>query len=825
MTNRPLELTDTRLIDELRKSQRQLADAQSLAHLGSFEWEIDSNEVRWSDELYRIYGLEPRQFGATFEAFLGRIHPDDRERVAETIRATVETGRPFEMTERIVHADGSIRILESRGHMIDGRLVGVCRDVTELRSIERERDELNQRERAARLAAEEAHEQVREILERVTDAFVALDRNWRYIYVNQRAAEIFGRARESLLGKHIWTEFPDGVGQPFHRAYEQAMRTQQPLTIEEFYPPWNKWFENRIYPSPNGLAVYFQDITERRRREDELRETHERLQRTEAFSLVMVTQVGLDGRWLRIPQRLCTLLGYSEDELRERGVEAIIHPDDLEDDRAHRDRIVRGETRSEDIEMRLVRRDGSHVWVELNCSGVYDADGPLLHFIIYLRDISERHRAEERIRFQALHDDLTELPNRVLFHDRLEQAIGHAHRHGRRLAVIAADLDKFKVVNDNFGHSFGDIVIREFADRLRNSLRSTDTIARLGGDEFAIIIEDIAGEVQALEIAEKAHEVMEQPFDIGGHSVALTMSVGIGIYPRDGHDADTLYRSAAAALNRAKETGADSVQLFDESMSARFRNRLQLEQELRAAVQEEQFVSHYQPIVRIADGAVVGVEALIRWNHPERGLVGPDQFIPLAEESRLIMPIGEFVLRSGCRDMRRLIDRGFPLRLSVNLSARQFSEAGLLHTIDAILAGAGLTPDALELEVTETVAMRNVDFTMNLLRELRHRRISIAVDDFGAGQTSLIYLRQFPINNIKIDKVFINDIATDATDAAIVRAVIALARNLGLTTTAEGVETEAQFEMLKEFGCDLVQGYWISRPLPFEKLEEFLGAR
>jgi diguanylate cyclase (GGDEF)-like protein/PAS domain S-box-containing protein len=819
-----VDVTDRKRAQELLlKSERQLADAQEIAHVGSFEWEIETDTVRWSDELYRIYGLKPREFEATFAAFLERIHPDDRKEVEATIRRTLDLGEPFEMEERIIRPDGIIRTLETRGHMAGPRrLVGVCRDVTELRQAEKERENLAEREREARRNADAAHAQVSEILERVTDAFVALDRNWRYIYVNKKAAQIFGRDRASLIGKHIWTEFPEAVGQSFHLAYEQAMATQQTVHIEEYYPPYDKWFENRIYPSPNGLAIYFQDVTDRRRKENELRELSERLSRTEAFSLVMMTIVTVDGYFSKVPPTLAKLLGYTEEELLARSVEAVIHPDDIEDDRVHRQRIARGEVQSADIELRLVPKGGGEVWVYLNCSGVYDTGGKLTHFVVYLRDITERHRAEERIRYQALHDDLTDLPNRVLFNDRLEHAIGHANRHDGRLAVITVDLDHFKFVNDNFGHSFGDIVIREVAARLKMTLRMTDTIARLGGDEFVIIVQDLRSDDQAYAIAGKIRELFHDHFDVGSSSVRVTSCIGISIFPRDGRDAEMLFRSSESALNRAKEIGHDNIQLFDESMSARFRHRLTLEQELHQAVEKTQLLSYYQPILRSRDRKIVGVEALARWNHPHRGIVGPDEFIPLAEETRLIVPIGEFILSTACRDVRRWIDLGFDLRLSVNLSVRQFQEMKLLYTIDSILTETSFDPSRLEFEVTETVAMQNADFTMALLRDLRQRNISIAIDDFGVGQSSLIYLRQFPINTIKIDKVFINDLLTDATDAAIVRTVISLAHTLGLIATAEGVESEEQMHALNEFGCDLVQGYYFSHPVPAAEMESVL---
>ena len=691
----------------LMKSERQLADAQEIAHVGSFEWETETDVVRWSDELYRIYGLKPREFEATYAAFLERIHPDDRSTVDAAVRRSVEQGQPFQMEERIVRPDGTIRMLETRGHFIPAqrRLVGVCRDVTELLE--------------ARRIAEAARAEVHD-------------------------------------------------------------------------------------------------------KEDELRELSERLARTEQFSLVMVTLVTMDGYFSRVPQSLCKLLGYTEQELLSMDVEEVIHPDDLEDDRVHRQRIVRREVKSLDIELRLVPKGGGVVWVYLNCSAVYDSSGQQTHFIVYLRDITERHRAEERIRYQALHDDLTDLPNRVLFNDRLDQAIAHAQRLDTRLAVIAIDLDDFKFVNDNFGHSFGDIVIREAAARLKMTLRTNDTIARIGGDEFVIIVQDLKNEQQAYTIARKVREIFRDRFDAGTSSVHVTSCVGISIFPRDGHDGDTLLRSSETALNRAKEIGHDNIQLFDESMSGRFRDRLMREQELHQAIEASQLLSWYQPILRSSDLKIVAVEALCRWNHPQRGMVGPDEFIPLAEETRLIVPIGEFVLRTACLDVQRWTDHKRDLRLSVNLSVRQFQEMTLLHTIDSILTETSFDPSRLEFEVTESVAMQNADFTMGLLRDLRQRNIAIAIDDFGVGQSSLIYLRQFPINTIKIDKVFINDILTDATDAAIVRAIIGLAHTLGLCATAEGVESEEQVHMLQDFGCDLLQGYYFSRPLPAAEMERLL---
>lgn len=674
------------------------------------------------------------------------------------------------------------------------------------------------------VAPREARPVVSEIFDRVTDAFVALDSTWHYTYVNRRAGELFGRAPDQLIGRHIWTEFPEGIGQPFHRTYERVMETREPATIEEYYVPWDRWFENRIYPSASGIVIYFQDVTERRRREDELREARERVERTEAFALVMVTHVAPDGRFLKVPPTFASLLGYEHDALLAMTVLEVTHPDDRRMEQATLDRLTRGELRSCEIEKRFVRRDGATVWASVNRSVVSDPEGRLVHYIEYVRDITEKHGMEEQLRHQALHDDLTGLPNRALFLDRLEHAMDQAMPQDCCVGVLVIDLDGFKVVNDGHGHSFGDVLLREVAGRLRTMVRTSDTLARLGGDEFAVIVEDDCSRNQVVELAEAIRARLAERFEVGSHAVHLTASIGVSTGPFHGRDADTLIRNADNAMYRAKELGKDCVQLFDDSMSKRYRDRLRQTEELHVAIEQRQFLNHYQPLLRLSDRTIIGVEALIRWDHPTRGLVRPDEFISLAEETGLIVPIGELVLREACRDVQQWNNGRHPLRVSVNLSVRQFQQQNLLQTIDTVLAETGLDPSLLELEITESVAMKNVDYTMHLLRELRQRRISIAIDDFGSGHSSLIYLRQFPINAIKIDRLFIAEMEQDGSDAAIVRAVIRLGRDLGLGITAEGVENDQQLRILEAYGCDVVQGYLFSHPLPCEALQGLLDA-
>jgi diguanylate cyclase (GGDEF)-like protein len=469
-------------------------------------------------------------------------------------------------------------------------------------------------------------------------------------------------------------------------------------------------------------------------------------------------------------------------------------------------------------------KDGRWLWLETIARNLLDE--PAVRAIVAnYRDVSERRRVEEEMKHQALHDTLTGLPNRNLYQDRLGLALAHARRSGRGLAVMFVDLDLFKLINDNLGHIIGDRLLQEVGKRLRECVRTGDTVARVGGDEFTVVVEDLESPEGATAVAEKILEELALPFDIDGHRLHITTSIGISVYPSDSNDADTLTRNADQAMYRAKELGRNSVQLFTPEMNERYRSRLMFEAGFRRALERRDFVLHYQPI-HAADGRAAGVEALVRWNDPERGLVYPDEFIHAAEETRMIIPLGAWVLRTACEQVKAWHTIGLTqLRVSVNLSVRQFHQRDLLAMIDGVLRETALAPDMLELEITESVAMQNVDLTRTVLQELRGRGVRIAVDDFGAGQSSLLYLRQFPINNIKIDRVFVREITARSSDAAIVGAVIGLTHELGLSVTAEGVETEAQRDFLVARQCDFLQGYYFNRPMPAEDLPAAIAGR
>ena len=440
------------------------------------------------------------------------------------------------------------------------------------------------------------------------------------------------------------------------------------------------------------------------------------------------------------------------------------------------------------------------------------------------RLFEQLHEREEQLQRQVYHDTLTGLPNRLLFQDRLALAVAQAHRHGNGLAVLFLDVDRFKVINDSLGHSVGDRLIREVAVRLRSCLREGDTVARLGGDEFTLLLPDVGQAVDAAKVAKKVLDVVRMPFELDGRELFVTSSLGISLYPDDGRDAETLVKNADAAMYRAKEQGRDLYQLYTPALNATALERLALESSLRKALAHSELLLHYQPILDVATRRVHGVEALLRWRHPELGLVPPGDFIPLAEVTGLILAIGPWVLRAACAQARAWQDLQPGLRMAVNLSARQFQEAGLVGHVTDALADTGLDPHCLQLEITESSAMQNAQTAIQTLRELKALGVGLSIDDFGTGYSSLSYLKRFPIDTLKIDQSFIRDIGTDPDDAAIASAIIALAHTLKLTVVAEGVETADQLEFLTRHGCDRTQGYFFSRPLAAERCSELLAA-
>ena len=473
--------------------------------------------------------------------------------------------------------------------------------------------------------------------------------------------------------------------------------------------------------------------------------------------------------------------------------------------------------------LRNYRKDGSLYWSELKLAPVRDGSGKVTHYVGILNDITEFRSYQEQLEHQATHDALTGLANRTMLADRIEQALEYAGRYGKAVAVALLDLDHFKLINDTYGHTLGDDVIRVIGGRLFACTRGGDTLARLGGDEFVLVLSDLASGELATSLMRRVVEAVGEPFNLQGHDLALTCSVGVSLFPQDGEDPETLIRKADTALYQAKDLGRNNWQFFTPELNARLTERLALEADLRQALAREELFLVYQPQVSMHSWKISAAEALLRWKHPQHGLISPARFIGVAEESGLIVTIGEWVLMSACRAIHQLqTQTGHRLRVSVNISARQFRHHDLAGVVARAITETGIAPEQLELELTEGLIMHNAEEVIETIRKLKRLGVTLAIDDFGTGYSSLSYLKRFAVDRLKLDRSFVSNIATDAEDRAIAQAIVTLGHSLGLKVVAEGVETLEQLELLREYHCDEIQGYLFSRPVPLSELPPLL---
>jgi diguanylate cyclase (GGDEF)-like protein len=485
-------------------------------------------------------------------------------------------------------------------------------------------------------------------------------------------------------------------------------------------------------------------------------------------------------------------------------------------------RRLAGEAQTVRYSFRALRKDGQEIELEVHGAATEFQGRPAI--IGTLLDITDRKRAEAQIVYHAYHDPLTELPNRMLFMERLRLQLAQARRQSRKLSIVYFDLDHFKFVNDTLGHSVGDEFLQTVATRLKGLVREMDTVARVGGDEFVILIPDVSRAEDISIVAQKLLNSVARPLQVEGRALNITASIGIATFPADGEDAETLLRNADTAMYRAKELGRNNFQLCTPELTSKAVERLTIQNGLRLALDRDELVLHYQPVVSLTSGRIVGLEALVRWQHAEKGLIMPGAFISVAEETGLILPLGEWVLGSAAKQLKQWQNNGLPdLRMAVNVSARQFREPSLVRTIERALGDSEVKPQHLEIEITESIAMESAEVVVANLESLRNMAVGISIDDFGTGYSSLTYLKRYPINSLKIDRSFVTDVATNPADAGIVRAVVEMAHGMKLNVIAEGVETKDQFAHLQKYGCDEMQGYWFSKPLPVEAINKLLA--
>jgi diguanylate cyclase (GGDEF)-like protein/PAS domain S-box-containing protein len=574
-----------------------------------------------------------------------------------------------------------------------------------------------------------------------------------------------------------------------------------------------------------ALEGIIQDVTDRREAVHALREAERRYHSLFENAVEGIFRTTPDGRYLDANPALARIYGYESAEelintLRDIRLQLYVDPDRREEFI----RLVRARGSVSNFESQIYRKNGDIIWISENARVVFDESGNILLFEGTVEDITERKLYQARIEQQANYDTLTGLANRSLLNDRLQQAILTAARHETQLAVAFIDLDRFKFVNDSLGHHRGDDLLKVAAQRLCNCVRDCDTVARLGGDEFVLLISAAGDPVQQIvtQIMERVLVSVASPWMVEHAEFNVSASIGIAVYPNDGGDADTLLRHADSAMYRAKEQGGDNFQFFTSELNVLMTERLEMESKLRRALERQQFLLHYQSRMDLHSNRIVGAEALIRWDLPEQGLISPSRFIPIAEETGLIVAIGKWVLCTACEQAARWHRTGFDICISVNVSQRQFRQDNFVETVTEALSATGLPANKLELEVTESMVMHDPAKLAAMLDELGGLGVMLAVDDFGTGYSSLSYLKRFPVDHLKIDRSFVQDIASDSDDATIVKTIIALGHNLGLKVVAEGVETAQQLEFLRRNACDEIQGYYFGRPMPAEEFEAVL---
>ncbi|RNC70733.1 MAG: EAL domain-containing protein [Desulfuromonadales bacterium] len=695
--------------------------------------------------------------------------------------------------------------------------IGIVRDVTETLAADRLLHETNQR-----LGA---------IFQASPQGIVALDRTGTVTLWNPAAEVIFGWSAEEVVG-NSYPAVPDDRREEFE-AMKNAVLAGNGANAVEVRRKRKDGSPVDVSVSSaatrdgsgavTGAVILLSDISRRKKNEQEL-VLLKRAMESSINGITITDVTRPDNPIIYVNPAFERITGYAAQEVIGRNPR-FLRGADHDQPELHKLMLAFRHEHEGAFVLRNYRKDGTLFWNELSIAPVRDRDGVVTNYIGVMNDITEHRHYEEQLVYQATHDPLTGLPNRNLLQDRLGQALAvEASRRRNPLCVMFLDLDNFKKVNDTLGHTVGDMLLKAVASRIRNCIRGGDTVSRLGGDEYIIVLPNVRGMHDVVTVAKKMISVFAAPFLLMGNEIYVTASIGIALFPTDGETVDALLKNADAAMYHAKEQGKNNYQFYSADMNTRVFERLALETSLHRALKQREFLLHYQPRVDLRTGQVCGVEALVRWNHPEMGLVSPAKFIPLAEETGLIVPIGEWVLRTACAQNRAWQEAGLPpLRMAVNLSARQFRQENLIAMVGEVLGETGLAPKWLELELTESLVMQQAEKSAAILHELQAMGIEVAIDDFGTGYSSLSYLKRFPIANLKIDQSFIRDMTRDPDDATLVKTIITMAHGLGMKTIAEGVELAEQIEFLCRHQCEEMQGYYFSRPVTAGELGRMLA--
>jgi diguanylate cyclase (GGDEF)-like protein/PAS domain S-box-containing protein len=869
-----IERTQEISSQEMQELFNRLEEAQRIAGLGNWSFHRRERIGHWSEECFRIFGEDASSPVPNFRSFLRRVQRRDRVLLHSAAHEALHDGKEFEVEFRLRLPNGTTRWARALGKPAVGedgrvdRLHGTVMDITRRKQVE-----LRQfvEQSVTRLLAESElpDDTMPKIIRTICEALgwpcgalwqlnrqeQTYERRFAWSSSNPRIERFLNSSKRTLslpmcaglVGRVLHTGEPAWISdlsldQNFPRgglARAAGLRSALAFPIQaggdvvgvmEFFSRHIQEVDPQTLQSAHFVGRQIGQYFQRKLTEQALRESeaHFRSVVEQASDSFYIHDV--DGRIIDVNQHGCDSLGYTRQELLAMTVMQIDTEMSLSDLKDLQEQTKSGPIA---LERRHRRNGGAMFPVEIRM-GPINIDAQQ-HWLSLARDVTERKVLENHIQHLAYHDSLTDLPNRAMFNQHLHHAIVKAQRHGRRLAVLFIDLDRFKNVNDTLGHHAGDRLLQEMGRRIHSCLRSDDVmtrldqedlLARLGGDEFVVLIEEVAETGQLANIARNILAATVREYLLDGQLVHMTASIGISLFPDDSHNEFTLMKHADIAMYRAKERGKNNFQFYSARMDMHSTKLLELESGLRRAIEREELVLHYQPKIDAKSGHISGAEALVRWHHPELGLLAPGHFIPLAEETGLIIPLSKWVLREACRQNLAWQSRGLPpMRMAINLSARQFTDDNLTADTSRVLKEVGMDHALLEIEITESMMMYNTERTIHLLSELRQLGISVAIDDFGIGYSSLSHLKHFPLDIIKIDRSFVRDIPVDLVDAAIADAIITMAKRMQVKVVAEGVETAAQLAFLCERGCDEIQGFFFSKPLPSEEFFAFASAR
>ncbi|MDA8442754.1 MAG: EAL domain-containing protein, partial [Peptococcaceae bacterium] len=677
-------------------------------------------------------------------------------------------------------------------------------------------------------ALSDSEERYREMFDNMRNAVAVFElsadgQDIRVKAFNRVAIEMDKIQTSKAIGSQVERIFPRSLGLADLLRY--VYRTGEPTAFPAVnwqHGDVSSWREGFVYKLSTGeVVVIYEDVTKRKQDEVALWLEKERAQITLASIGDAVITADVDGRITYLNPVAEELTGWTTHQAEGLSLLKVFNIVNESTGQAVNNPVTQCIREKRIVSLAnhtvLNHRDGHAFAIEDSAAPICDREGNVIGAVLVFHDVSDKRDLIRQLSHQAHHDALTGLPNRLLFNDRAGQAIAQSHRRKAQVAILFIDLDRFKLINDTLGHSMGDQLLRATSERLQTRLREGDTVARQGGDEFLVLLPALGSESQAALVAQQILDLFSEPFQLREQEVYVTASIGIALYPADGEDVETLIKHADTAMYQTKDQGRNHYQFYTLALNQSLSERLALQNDLRRALDRQEFILHYQPKYRLQDGQFCGLEALVRWQHPERGLLLPGEFIAIAEDSGLILALGEWVLREACTQNKRWQLKGYrPVRVAVNLSARQFRQANLVSQIDRILSETGLAPEWLELEITESVGMENLDFSLSMLQELKKMGISLSMDDFGTGFSSLSYLSRFPLDTLKIDRSFVSRLSHGQDGQAIVTTIVQLAQNLNLKVIAEGVETEEQLNFLRLKQCDEVQGFLFARPVPEE---------